>query len=57
MISSALAGVQAKINQIYPLTLYTHCFAHSLSLSIAASCSVQDVKPVSVLIFYSSWFL
>ena len=56
-MSSALAGVQAKINQIYPLILYTHCFAHSLGLSIAASCSVQDVKPVSVLIFYSSWFL
>lgn len=38
VMSSEKAGVQAKIKEISPLALYTHCYAHSLNLSISASC-------------------
>ena len=44
VMSSHITGVQAKIKEILPLAVYTHCFAHSLNLSIAASCDVQEVR-------------
>ena len=36
-------GVQAKIKEISPLAVYTHCYAHCLNLSIASTCNVQEV--------------
>ena len=44
VMSSDKAGVKAKIKEVSPMALYTHCYSHSLNLSIAASCQVQEVK-------------
>ena len=41
-MSSGKDGVQAKIKEISPLALFTHCYAHCLNLSIAASCKLSD---------------
>ena len=43
-MSSDKAGVQAKIKEVSPIALYTHCYSHCLNLSIAASCAVQEVR-------------
>ena len=43
-MSSEKAGVQAKIKEISPLAVYTHCYAHCLNLSIASTCNVQEVR-------------
>ncbi len=37
VMSSDIAGVQAKLKEISPLALYTHCYFHCLNLSVAAS--------------------
>ena len=50
VMSSSIAGVQAKIKEKSPLALYTHCFSHCLNLSIAASCKVQEVRNLVALI-------
>ena len=57
VMSSKIAGVQAKIKEVSPLALYTHCFAHSLNLSIAASCKVQEVRNLIGLINESYLFV
>ena len=57
VMSSEIAGIQAKIKEISPLAVYTHCFAHSLNLSIAASCKVQEVRNLIGLINESYFFL
>ena len=44
VMSSGIAGVQAKIKPIAPLVMYTHCYSHRLNLSIAAACKVQEVR-------------
>ena len=44
VMSSEVAGVQAKIKEISPRAMYTHCYLHCLNLSIAASCEVQEVR-------------
>ena len=44
VMSSEKAGVQAKIKEISPLAVYTHCYAHCLNLSIASTCNVQEVQ-------------
>ena len=54
---SAVAGVQAKIKEIIPLAVYTHCYSHSLKLSIAASCKVQEVRNLIALINETYLFL
>ena len=41
VMSSGKEGVQAKIKEISPLALFTHCYAHCLNLSIAASCKLS----------------
>ena len=41
VMSSGKEGVQAKIKEISPLALFTHCYAHCLNLSIAASCKLK----------------
>lgn len=57
VMSSEMAGVQAKIKDISPLALYTHCFSHCLNLSIAASCKVQAVRNLIGLINEAYLFL
>ncbi len=57
VMSSEKAGVQAKIKEISPLALYTHCYAHTLNLSIAASCKVQEVRNLIDTINESYLFL
>ena len=44
VMSSEIAGVQAKIKEVSPQALFTHCYSHWPSLAIAASCSVQEVR-------------
>ena len=43
VLSSSKAGVQARIREISPRAVYTHCYAHCLNLSIAASCEIQNL--------------
>ena len=57
MMSSEMAGVQAKIKEISPRALYTHCYSHCLNLAIAASCNVQEVRNLISLINESYLFL
>ena len=44
VMSSKIAGVQAKIREVSPLALYTHCYCHCLNLSIASTCKIQEVR-------------
>ena len=44
VMSSSRAGVQAKIKETAPLAMYTHCYAHCLNLTIAATCNIPKVR-------------
>lgn len=57
VMSGEVGGVQAKIKEISPLAIYTHCYSHCLNLSIAASCQVQEVRNLICLINESYLFL
>ena len=57
VMSGEVGGVQAKIKEISPLAIYTHCYSHCLNLSIAASCQVQEVRNLISLINESYLFL
>jgi len=50
VMSSGKAEVQAKIKEISPLALFTHCYSHCLNLSIAATCKVTEVRNLIGLI-------
>ena len=50
VMASDIAGIQAKIKDISPLAVYTHCYAHCLNLSIAAACKAQEVRNLIGLI-------
>ena len=50
-------GVQAKIKETSPLALYTHCYAHCLNLSIAATCKLPEVRNLIGLINEAYLFL
>ena len=56
-MSSGKDGVQAKIKEISPLALFTHCYAHCLNLSIAASCKLSEVRNLIGLINKAYLFL
>ena len=56
-MSSNKAGVQAKIKEVSPRALYTHCYSHCLNLSIAASCQVQEVRNLIAIINEAYFFL
>lgn len=43
-MSSSNVGVQARISQISPLALYTHCQSHQLNLCIVAACSTPQIR-------------
>ena len=57
VMSSEVSGVQAKIKEIVPLAIYTHCYSHCLNLTIAAMCSVQEVRNLVGLINEAHYFL
>ena len=56
-MSSEKEGVQAKINEISPLAPFTHCYAHCLNLSIAATCKLSEVRNLIGLINVAYLFL
>lgn len=56
-MSSNIAGVQAKVREVSPLALYTHCYSHCLNLSIAGACLVQEVRNLISLINEAYLFL
>ena len=56
-VSSEKVGVQAKINEISPLAPLTHCYAHYLNLSIAATCKLSEVRNLTGLINVAYLFL
>ena len=57
VMSSELAGVQAKIKEVSPLALYIHCYSHCLNLSVAASCKVAEVRNLIGIINEAYLFL
>ena len=57
VMSSEISGVQAKMKEISPRAVYTHCYSHCLNLSIAASCGVQEVRNLISLINEAHFFL
>ena len=50
VMSSEMAGVQAKIKEVSPQAVYTHCYSHCLNLAIAASCNIQEVRNIISII-------
>ena len=56
IMSSGKEGVQAKIKEISSLALFTHCYAHYLKLSIAATCKLL-VRNLTSLIDEAYLFL
>ena len=57
VMSSDVAGVQAKIKNISPLAMHTHCYSHCLNLTVAATCKVQEVRNLVGLINEAYHFL
>ena len=57
VMSSGEDGVQAKIKEINPLALFTHCYAHCLNLSIATSCKLSELRNLIGLINKAYLFL
>ena len=57
VMSSGKEGVQAKIKEISPLALFTHCYAHRPNLSIATSCKLSEVRNLIGLINEAYLFL
>ena len=57
VMSSEIAGVQANIKEVAPLAIYTHCYSHCLNLSVAATCTVQEVRNLIGLINRAYYFL
>lgn len=43
-MSGAKGGVQARIRELQPKALYTHCAGHSLNLAIQNSCSIPCIR-------------
>lgn len=50
VMAGELNGLKAKVNELAPQALFTHCFAHRLNLVLQQSCS----KIKSVKIFFST---
>ena len=57
VMSSGKKEVQANIKEISPLALFTHCYAHCLNLSIAATCKLSEVRNMIGLINEAYLFL
>jgi hypothetical protein len=46
-MSSSNVGVQARIRQVSPLALYSHCQSHRLNLCVVKACSVPQIRNAS----------
>ena len=57
VMASEISGVQARIKEVSPRAVYTHCYSHCLNLSIAASCQVQEVRNLVSTINEAHFFL
>ena len=57
VMSSEIAGVQAKIKEVSPRALFTHCCSHCPSLAIAAFCNVHEVRDLITITNESHLFL
>ena len=57
VMSSGMEGVQAKIKEIIPLALFTHCYPHRPNLSIAASRKLSEERNLIGLINEAYLFL
>jgi len=44
VMSGRLNGVQAKIKELYPSAIYTHCMAHRLNLVVVDMCKNIKVR-------------
>ena len=60
-MSGVKTGVQAKLKEIQPKAVYTHCTGHALNLSIVSSCSIASIrncidtiKSVTIWVKYST---
>lgn len=47
---SGLGGVQAKIKEIHPYAIYTHCMAHRLNLVVVDMCKGIKVQYAQFLV-------
>ena len=56
-MSGKFSGVQAKIAEVQPLAIYTHCASHRLNLAIAQACKNKDVSQLIGLISNINAFL
>ena len=56
-MSGKFRGVQAKIAEVQPLAVYTHCASHRLNLAIAQACKNKDVSQLLGLISNVNTFL
>lgn len=43
-MSGKFKGVQARVSQIQPLAIYSHCANHRLNLAISKACSVASIR-------------
>lgn len=43
-MSGRVSGVQARIKELQPLAVYTHCASHRLNLALNATSSVQEFR-------------
>ena len=43
-MSSNNVGVQARIREVCPLALYTHCHSHQLNLCVIKACSIPNIR-------------
>ena len=55
-MSSSRVGVQARIRQVCPLALYTHCQSHQLNLCIVKACSVPHIRNANGVVSEMSKF-
>ena len=49
-MSSNTVGVQARIREVSPMALYTHCQSHQLNLCIVKACSIPQIRNASGVI-------
>ena len=56
-MSSSTVGVQARIREVSPMALYTHCQSHKLNLCIVKACSVPQIRTANGVISEIAKFL
>ena len=56
-MSGKFSGVQARIAEVQPLAMYTHCASHRLNLAITQACKNKDVSQLVGLISNINTFL